>query len=129
MSDLASRARVLDDKANQQAVVTALRDGLSISSAASLVGLTREAIRLYRKTDPAFNEACVKAIAACEYQKVGIVNEGCFDDPKLALEFLARRFPTKWSAHSSVKQFTAEESDDERDDNDMSDEELEKAAT
>ena len=83
-TDLATRARVLSDQASQKAVLDALRSGMSTSSASSLVGITREALRLYRKTDPDFHQACIQAVAEFEAEQLGIVRSASFDDAKNA---------------------------------------------
>ena len=121
---LATRARVLSDPASQKAVLDALRSGMSTSSASSLVGITREALRLYRKTDPDFHQACIQAVAEFEAEQLGIVRSASFDDAKNAQWLLERRFPQKWSNRIEIKQFG--EDDDERNDDarELSDEEL-----
>lgn len=123
-----SHARVLDDHGNKQVVIDALRSGMSLSSAAALIGLSRKGLHDYRRDYPEFHDACIKAVASYEQRNLAFVNAGCEEDPKLALDVLSRRFPTKWSTRTEVRQF-GDDTDDERDDNDMSDEELEKAAT
>ena len=65
---------------------------LSIAVAASLVGISREAVRRRRRQDAQFDEDCARAIAEYEQSMLGIVNDGAADDPKMALEILARRF-------------------------------------
>ena len=125
-TDLATRARVLSDQASQKAVLDALRSGMSTSSASSLVGITREALRLYRKTDPDFHQACIQAVAEFEAEQLGIVRSASFDDAKNAQWLLERRFPQKWSNRIEIKQFGEDddadrESDDARE---LSDEEL-----
>ena len=121
---LATRARVLSDPASQKAVLDALRSGMSTSSASSLVGITREALRLYRKTDPDFHQACIQAVAEFEAEQLGIVRSASFDDAKNAQWLLERRFPQKWSNRIEIKQFG--EDDDERNDDarELSDDEL-----
>lgn len=121
------RARVLDDHGNKQVVIDALKQGMSLSSAASLVGLSRKGLHEYRRDYPEFHDACIKAVAGYELEKLELVNKGCEDDAKLALEVLARRFPGKWSTRSEVRTF-GDDSEDERDEDELSDEELEKAA-
>ena len=121
---LATRARVLSDPASQKAVLDALRSGMSTSSASSLVGITREALRLYRKTDAGFHQACIQAVAEFEAEQLGIVRSASFDDAKNAQWLLERRFPQKWSNRIEIKQFG--EDDDERNDDarELSDDEL-----
>lgn len=112
---LPTRARVLSDPATQQLFLGGLRMGLSIASAAASIGLTREAVRLYRKVDPAFNAEVARVVVEYERSLLGIVNEGCADDSKLALEVLARRFPQRWSPRQEIRQFDQDD-EDPRDD-------------
>lgn len=124
-TDLATRARVLDSEASQKAVLDALRSGMSTSSASSLVGITREALRLYRKTDPDFHQACIRAVAEFEAEQLGLVRSASFDDAKNAQWLLERRFPQRWSNRIEIKQFGEDEDDRESDDaRELSDEEL-----
>lgn len=128
-NDSTSRARsILDGQATQRMVIEALRNGMPLSSAANIVGITRSALHNYRRANPDFHVACMKAIAECEQAKLASVNESCLDDGKLALEFLARRFPTRWSPRQEVRQFGADDEDDRDDHEHLSDEELERAA-
>lgn len=125
-----SRARVLDDAGNRKVILDALREGLNLSSAASLVGLSRKGLHDYRRDYPAFHEECIKAATEYEREMLRVVNVAAKDDDgaKHAQWLLERRFPTKWSTRSEVRQFTADD-DDERDDtDDVPDDVLEKRA-
>lgn len=125
---LPTRARVLDDPATQAAFFDALRSGLAFASAANIVGLTREAVRLYRKGHPEFNAKCMEIVAEVERRHVENVNTASADDAKFSQWFLERRFPQRWSQRQEMRVMDADENDDRDDHEQLSDEELEKAA-
>lgn len=114
---------VLNDPKARQKVVNALRAGLALSVAGSLVGISREAIKRRRRHDPEFDAACSRAVAEYEESLLGAVNAGT-DDPRLALEVLSRRFPKRWSQRLEMR--TTDEDDDRNEDDaaELSDEEL-----
>lgn len=118
------RSVLFSDDARKR-VVSALRSGLSIAVAASLVGISREAVRRRRRQDPEFDEDCARAIAEYEQSMLGIVNDGAADDPKMALEILSRRFPQRWSPRMELRAPNDDDEDRESDDaRELSDEEL-----
>lgn len=116
---------VLFSEDARKRVISALRSGLSIAVAASLVGISREAVRRRRRQDAQFDEDCARAIAEYEQSMLGIVNDGAADDPKMALEILARRFPQRWSPRMELRGPNEDDEDRESDDaRELSDEEL-----
>lgn len=137
MTKLAPRARetphklidgaVLADVKARQRVVSALRSGLSLSVAGSLVGISRDCIKRRRSHDPEFDAACSRAVAEYEENLLSSVNAGT-DDPRLALEVLSRRFPKRWSQRLEMRT-TDDDDDREKDDgSDLSDDEITRLA-
>lgn len=106
----------LDDTRAQQTVLEALRSGLGFAAAAGLLGVTRQTLLTYRKRNPDFDDACVRATAEHEYSLVRIANEGAADDARLALELLSRRYPSKWSQRIEMRRDLDDDSDREMDD-------------
>ena len=135
MSDekaLTTRARpergypaILTDTKAQQVVLEALRSGLGFAAAAGLLGISRQTLLAYRRRNPDFDDACIKATAQHEYGLVRIANEGAADDARLALELLSRRYPSKWSQRIEMRRDQDDDADRESDDaRELSDEEL-----
>lgn len=50
-----------------------------------------------------FRAAVLQAEADCEAEMVTIVRKAAKDDPRLALEYLARKFPERWAAKTRVE--------------------------
>lgn len=94
---------MLDNAGNREIFLTAVRDGLSFSSAGDLIGINGQDLANYRRRDPEFHASVVKAAAEYEYGLLRRVNIGAEDDPRLALEVLSRRFPHKWSPRVEVR--------------------------
>lgn len=102
----------------KEAVLGYLREGMSYERAADLSGIERTTLWDWRKKDRAFSAECRRAVSEWARQEFNAV-----DDPKWRLE---RRLPAEFSARSEIRQFTSEDPDDR--DDELSDEELEKAA-
>lgn len=126
-TDLAThaRARVLDDPNARKILLDALRSGMAFRPAAAMVGLSREAVRLYRRDNPEFSAECARVIAEFEAEQLAIVRNASMDDSKNAQWLLERRFPARWSPRMELRGPNDDEEDREADDaRELSDEEL-----
>lgn len=54
--------RLSKTKVTTDAILTALRSGRSLSGSAELIGISRSALYLWRRTDPAFDVAVEEAL-------------------------------------------------------------------
>ena len=102
----------------QDKIVQAILDGNYFETACAYAGVSRntgfEWLARGENRDPdrrgaavfaAFANAVRAAEAQAEVRAVAIIQQGFEDNPRLALEFLSRRYPERWGRHDTATVF------------------------
>lgn len=93
----------LIDAEGRERILSAIRSGVTLSGAAKVAGLSARAFQRYRREHPDFHAECQRAAADLEVRMVEAIVRHAQEDGRLALEFLARRFPESWSASKDLR--------------------------
>ena len=87
-------------KFNPQRVATVLASidqGLSLSRASVMAGMTRETVSEWVRQKPEFGQQVAEAETRFMMRLLNTVQSGAETNPKLALELLSRRFPQEFA--------------------------------
>jgi hypothetical protein len=93
----------LIDAEGRDRILSAIRSGLTPAGAAKVAGLNARAFQRYRREHPDFHAECLRVAAELEVRMVEAVVRQAEEDGRLALEFLARRYPESWASSKELR--------------------------
>ena len=96
------RPRKLTAEARRM-LLTFLCGSLSRADACKLVGVTLQTLTNEIKRDPAFKLEVHRAELSGKAQAAALVTQAAAADPKIALEYLQRKWPDEWGKRTRVK--------------------------
>jgi len=88
-------------KENVEEFLRCLLDGNKRSTAAKHIGINLKTLDAWMVDHPDFERRVLKAEALVESRSVKKIAES--DDPKVQLEYIARRFPENWAKNEKIK--------------------------
>ena len=95
-------------------IIKLVKSGASFKDACEYLGIHESTLYRWKQEGRTasrgkykeFFDRIVRAEAESKIRKIGVVEKACIDDPKLALELLARKYPKEWGRKQQIDMTT-----------------------
>ena len=91
-----------------------LENGVCQRDAAQLIGISEDTFYEWKNTKSEFSESVERAILMYKFRLIQVVNVGTVKNPRLALEILARKWPSEWGEKQMIQNYERPEDKLER---------------